>query len=262
MNKSRLIYFRHVLYFSLILASTFSASKELLMLSDDAPPHMIAASNSGIDIDITREVLQGLGYNVNYAVAPLARSMREVQQKKADLFLPTFFQEDTDTLFVSNAIIRYRPTVFSLTEHGYQLANLSDLKGKRIATFQGATGYFGDEFKKIAQQSNYRELHDMSILPQLLLKKRCDIVVLDYYIFYYFLRQYQSENPEEKSLSTRVNAFDLIPSVKAYVGFNNEKLRDNFNQQLTSYIEQGKDQLIVEKYIGKRQNLATFSPIQ
>lgn len=231
-----------------------SLSKELLMLTDDGPPHMIAASKSGIDIDITREVLQELGHSVNVSFAPLKRSMVQVSHKQADLFLPTFFQRDTTELFFSTPIIKYRPTVFSLKKHNFQFEKISDLAGKKLVTFQGATGYFGEEFVKMSQNKNYRELHDMSKFAEMLIKERCEVVVLDYYIFYYFLQEYFNEYPKERFVIREIETFELFPQVKAHVGFHDKNLRDQFNKQFELYKAQAKDQLVIEKYIGDVNN--------
>jgi len=237
-----------------ILSASASASasttKEVLMLTDDGPPHMIMASNNGIDVDIAREVLQEMGYTVKLDYAPLKRSMHQVAHKKAHLFLPTFFQEDTSKLFISASIIKYRPTAFSLKKNNFLFNVISDLKGKRLATFQGATGYFGEEFVKVSHYKSYRELHDMSKLPEMLIKGRVDIVVLDYYIFYYFLQKYLRDNPTDTFSIKKIDEFSLFPEVKAYVGFHDQKLRNKFNKQLHIYKSLNKDKIVIEKYIG------------
>lgn len=238
--------------------STVLAAEELLMLTDDGPPHMIAASNNGIDVDIVREVLQKMGHTVKLGYAPLNRSMRQVALKQANLFLPTFFQDDSSELFISAPIINYRPTVFSLKKNNFLFSNISDLKGESLVTFQGATGYFGSEFVKVSKSSNYRELHDMSKFPEMLLKERCEVVVLDYYIFHYFLQQYLQQSPTEKLKVEDIESFELFPKVKAYVGFHDEELRNEFNKQLQIYKSQHKDKAVVYKYIGAADS--DFSP--
>ncbi|TPH15067.1 substrate-binding periplasmic protein [Litorilituus lipolyticus] len=224
-------------------------AKDLLLLSDDGPPHMIEATKGGIDIDITREVLQSMGHNVRVGFVPLKRSMKQVANKEADLFLPTFFQQDTEELFISAPIISYRPTIFTLKENNFVIEEISDLSGKMIITFQGATGYFGDEFMKVSKNSAYQELPDMSILPEMLIKKRCDVVILDYYIFYYFLQKYLKQNPKVPFEHRNIKNTSLFPAVQAHVGFNNSQLRDQFNEQLVKYKNSNKDKAVIHKYI-------------
>ncbi|ALO35278.1 hypothetical protein CMT41_11505 [Colwellia sp. MT41] len=220
------------------------------MLTDDGPPHMIAATNSGIDVDIAREVLQIMGHTVKLGFAPLKRTMRQVEHKKADLFLPTFFQKDTAKLFFSVPIINYRPIAFSLKKSHFQFNKISDLAGVRLVTFQGAAGYFGDEFVKISTFKSYLELHDMSKFPEMLIKARCDVVVLDYYIFYYYLQEYLKKNPTEDFTVAGIDNFLLFSEVKAHVGFHDKKLRGEFDKQFLLYQSQGKDRAVINKYLG------------
>lgn len=231
-------------------ASLSTHAKTLTLLSDDAPPHMIAKTDSGIDIDITREVLKSLGHSVDVEYTPLTRNMVEVAQKRADIFLPTFFQSDSESLYFSDAIIKYRPTVFTLAANKFSFAKISELAGKNIFTFQGATGYFGEEFKQVAATSRYRELPNMAILPALLVAKRCEVVVLDYYIFYYFLRQFADSEEHYHQLASTIEKHELIPQVNAHVGFNDKKLRDDFNLALKGYLAEHKEQKVIESYIG------------
>jgi ABC-type amino acid transport substrate-binding protein len=243
---------KRINFFNLLVFTCLSlpiCAKELLMLTDDGPPHMIAASNNGIDVDIAREVLEIMEYSVKLDFAPLNRTMLQVANKQADLFLPTFSQKDTEKLFISAPIINYRPTAFSLENNKFQFTKIADLAGKRVVTFQGAKGYFGEEFVKISKFNGYSELHDMSKFPEMLLKERCDVVVLDYYIFYYYLQEYLKLNPANSSTNKEIDEFLLFPIVQAHVGFNDEALRNKFNQQLQLYKNQERDKKVIKKYI-------------
>ncbi|WP_019029021.1 substrate-binding periplasmic protein [Colwellia piezophila] len=237
--------------FILTLLSHSLVAKELLMLTDDGPPHMIAASNSGIDVDITREVLQLMGHTVTLGFAPLKRTMRQVENKQADLFLPTFFQSDTDKLFFSKPIISYRPIALSLKKKKFKFNNISDLIGLKIVTFQGAAGYFGPEFVKASKFDSYFELHNMSKFPEMLIKERCDVVVLDYYIFYYYLQKYLKQKTTVEFSVKEIDEFHLFPEVKAHVGFHDKALRNNFDTQFELYKSQGKDKIVITKYLGE-----------
>lgn len=241
-----------------MLAQWQANSRELIMFSSDAPPHMIAATASGIDIDIVKTILTEMGHKVSIEFSPLKRAMAQVKKKEADIFLPTFFQEDSEQLYISDAFIQYRPMIFSLKSQALVIEKFADLKGLRMVSFQGATGYFGEEFKSITEQTSYTELHDMSKLPELLLMARYDVVVLDYYIFYYFLKMYQEQSelastelfPIVDNYSSLVMRHDLIPQVNAYVGFNNETLRNQFNINLKQFLNDNRHNKIIEKYIG------------
>jgi len=219
----------------------------LLLLSDDGPPHMIKVTKSGIDIDITREVIESMGEILKIEFSPLKRNQYQVMNKQADMFVPTFYQQDTKQLFISDPIIQYRPTVFSLKDKQLNFTKLADIKNKKVITFQGALGYFGAEFIKMSKQNDYREIHDMSKLPEMLMARRVDVIVLDYYIFYYFLKQSGSI---KLGVTSAVNEHKLIPEVNAHVGFNSEALRNKFNKYLKTYIHAKRDIAVINNYIG------------
>jgi ABC-type amino acid transport substrate-binding protein len=237
----------------LILVSLFpekSNANRLILATDDGPPHMIKETDGGIDIDIVRQVLNQIGYDIDIIYVPLERAKLMVSENKVDVFVPTFFQPDNKKIYLSHPVISYKPMVFSLTSNNISFKSISDLKNLSIVTFQGASGYFGEEFSKLSQKSDYQELHDMAKFPELLLKERYEVVVLDYYIFYYFLKK-QREDKRSQYAYKEITSFVLIPEVKAYAGFNDKALRDKFNQQLLIFQQAKNDQRIIEYYIGQ-----------
>lgn len=245
--------------FSFMLTSMSTANaRDLVIFSSDAPPHMIAANNSGIDIDIVNTILTEMGHTTRIEFLPLKRAMEQVKNAEADVFLPTFYQKDSDKLYISTPYIQYRPMIFSLKSKALLVNNFSAFKGLRILSFQGASGYFGEEFRQATKTASYTELHDMSKFPEMLLMQRFDLVVLDYYIFYYFLKMHQEQSelannelfPLVDNYSSLIKRHDLIPQVNAYVGFNNEELRNQFNRKLAQFIKSRRHDKVIEKYIG------------
>ena len=233
----------------LYCTSNVYAQETLNIMTEDGPPHMIQASDSGIDLDITSEVLESLGYNTRMHYAPLTRAKFQVTQGKADVTVPTFYAKDSDGFYLSKPVIDYRPTVFTLAS--YPFKNLSDIKGLRVRSFQGATGYFGPEFVNMTQKNRYVEVPNMETLVRMLVSGRVDVVVLDYYIFYYYLTNIGVDEGE-----TPILEHNLIPAIKASVGFSSKALRDKFDQAFQVFQQQDKISKIIERYIGQRSHLA------
>lgn len=214
----------------------------LLMGTSDGPPYMIQGSKSGLDIDITRAVFTHLGYKLKVNFYPLSRAMRELQLKHIDLMTPSF-ADVPEGILVSDPHIEYWPSVISRKKIS-KINQLADIGQYRIATFQGAIGYFGDEFAKATRQSlGYIEHHDMSKLVSLLLQDKTDIVVLDYWIFHYYLSQMQLKDMVQEFVF-----HPLIPRVPAVVAFHDEMLRDQFNLGLAAIKADGTYAEIVSKY--------------
>ncbi len=127
-----------------LLFSEYSNASRLLLATDDGPPHMIKETDAGIDIDIVKQVLEKVGYDIDIIYVPLARAKLMVSEGKADVFLPTFFQADDKNIYLSEPIISYKPTAFSLKDRNISYKSIRDLKKLSIVTFQGASGYFGE----------------------------------------------------------------------------------------------------------------------
>lgn len=244
-------------FLALVLISLYpphSKANRLILATDDGPPHMIKEIDGGIDIDIVKQVLNQIGHNIDIIYVPLERAKLMVSEKKADVVVPTFFQSNNKYIYYSDPVINYKPMVFSLKKNNVTYKSIKDLKKLSIVTFQGASGYFGEEFAKLSEKSDYLELHDMSKLPDLLLKERFDAVVLDYYIFYYFLKKQLDKNKSQYAYK-EITSFPLITEVKAYAGFNDKVLRNKFNQQLSIFKKAKNEQKIVEYYIGSYDSL-------
>jgi len=225
--------------------SSSSLSSEIVIGTSNAPPYMIKDSDSGIDIEITKTVLENMNYNVKLSYFSLTRALKQLKKKKVDVIVPIFTSVKDEGVYTSKPHVMYRPTAFSLKSMNLKIDNISDLGNYSIITFQGAKGYFGQKFIDAAERSpRYIEHFDMTKLVRMLISKRIDVVVLDYNIFKYYLKQMNFSSDKQK-----VKEHKIIPMVPAVVGFKNKQLRDHFNLELEKLYKSGEQKKIVEKYI-------------
>jgi len=224
---------------------SLASDKFITIASSEGPPHIIDGPSHGIDLDITEVVLNEMGYEVSFTFMSLARAIKEVKAGRVDAVTPTFNQENENRFFVSKPFINYKPMIFTLKESGKSPKRLADLSGESIVTFQGAPGYFGPEFVKLSRSSNYHEIFDMKLIPEMIMRKSVTFAVLDQYIFYYFYRINDKKRPIEI-----FNQYALIKPVKASVAFKNKTLRDKFDKQLEITLKSNIQQEIVERYLG------------
>ena len=214
----------------------------LIMGTSNGPPYMIQATESGLDIDIPRAALAKMGFPLELEFYPLSRAIHELQMERIHLTAP-FFTNAPQGIYISDSHIEYRPSVITLNTIG-NLQNLSDLKDYSIATFQGATGYFGDAFYKASKLSpDYVEHHDMGTLVDLLMGERYQVIVLDYWIFQHFLAESNFAGQ-----GNRVTFHELIPRVPAAVAFTDPQLRDSFNKGLKLIKQDGTYSRILRQY--------------
>lgn len=231
------------LYTTTLLANEITPKGlTLTMGTSNGPPYMIKESESGLDIDIPRAAMARIGFPLRLEFYPLSRAVHELQMERIHLTAP-FFTAAPKGIFVSDSHIEYRPSVITLNSVK-QLDDISQLKNYSIATFQGATGYFGDKFYYASKHApDYAESHDMEKLVDLLMSQRYQVVVLDYWIFHFFLAK--SKYADQLS---NVKFHDLLPRVPAAVAFNNEALRDQFNQGLRMIKSDGTYDEIIQRY--------------
>ncbi len=227
----------------LLSVSAVVAATDLKLVTDDGPPHMIQSNDGGLDIDIVRAVLAEAGYTFQVEYMSLARAKRAVKSGVADIVVPTFFEHDSNGYYISQPVVDYLPTVFSLENSAHRFHSFRDIVGLRVMTFQGAVGYFGESFKEVTERNKYIEIKDMTALPKLLARNRTDVVILDRYIFLHHWKQILDR---DKTSTYRTHNF--IPSVPAFVGFKDADIRDKFNAALKSLDAEGVLNRIKEKY--------------
>ncbi|MEH6450256.1 MAG: transporter substrate-binding domain-containing protein [Oleispira sp.] len=230
-------------YVNITLADeTTPTGLTLTMGTSNGPPYMIQKTESGLDIDIPRAAMAKIGFPLRLEFYPLSRAIHELQLNRIHLTAP-FFTSAPKGIFVSDSHIEYRPSVITLTSID-TLKNIAELKDYTIATFQGATGYFGDEFYYASKKApDYVEFHDMEKLIDILMSQRYQVVVLDYWIFRFFLA-----NSEYADQLDQVRFHELLPRVPAAVAFNNKELRDKFNKGLRMIKEDGSYDAIINRY--------------
>ncbi|WP_157845921.1 substrate-binding periplasmic protein [Kiloniella litopenaei] len=231
---------------SSVSAQDISTGQTIRIVATDYPPHVIAAEEGGMDLDILRGVLDEMGHPSTVSFVPTKRALAMVTRGDADVAVPVFLETDRDGYYTSDAIIEYKPTVFTLSKNQDKFRNLGALSEHRVVTFIGASGYFGTVFTNATDKAiSYNEINNVDAMPELLLMERYSAAVLDANIFYYF---YRKEN-KNRDLSV-FDAHAVFPKVEASVGFNNKSFRDSFNQHLAKYRAAGKDHQVIEKYIG------------
>ncbi|WP_419810205.1 substrate-binding periplasmic protein [Bacterioplanoides sp.] len=221
------------------------AKQTLILATSEGPPYMIREPVGGLDIETVMSALEQQGYQVQVQFMSLHRAMAELQMKRVDVIVPSFAPNQED-LYTGDPHILYHPTLFSLKNNPVSLTSINDLKRYRLATFQGATGYFGPQFIAASQQApDYYEHRDMSRLVDLLMNKRTDLVLLDRRIFHYFYQQseFQTEFDEHHHIFSHVPAMPV---------FNNSDIRDDYNKGLNTIKSNGVYKAVIDKYGHKK----------
>lgn len=215
---------------------------EVTMGTSDGAPYVFALDDRGIEIEIAKAALPE--HQLKFSYMSLSRGLREIEYQRIDFFSP-ISMISKDNVYLSQAHVYYQPIAFSLKKNNLEIRSISELKGRIVATFQGAEGYFGKEFSAtVKDMSYYYELSDMTKLIKLLKLERVDIVIFNLSIFNHYWEQANYDTDE-------LHLNDIFPLVPAYTMFNNKAFRDEYNKGLKNIVVNGNYQKILEKYLPK-----------
>ncbi len=222
------------------LQHTAAAAKPILQVgigySDQLHPSSKGSSYT-FEVLFTYRLLTELGYEVQFVTAPYARLTELLQQQKLHVATRQSGLA-TEGLFYSSPYTSFDNQVFALKSSQAQLSNISALKLYNIVAFQNASKVLGPEFASVSQQAkSYQELLDHTQAIQMLLKKRCDLLVMDKNTFYRRLA-------ELKQSQTPIVSFAILPKVQYRLGFYQPHLQQQAERLLMQWQASGQlDQL-------------------
>ncbi|MCA1931879.1 ABC transporter substrate-binding protein [Rheinheimera sp.] len=210
----------------LFLSSAGQAKTELTVLVGlDKPPYIILDDSSGYELDLLKLLIKKMGYDAVFLHVPNARIKNLMLEGKADV--ATLQKPDPELpLYYSEPYIRYQNVAATLSSKSIRLTHMDQLKPYSVVAFHNARSLLGPDYKLLTDQIlNYQEVANQSQQLQMLLLERCDLVVMDRNIFYYYA----------KMAGHSMQPFDFAslfsPSLYS-AAFKNERLKQKFNQAL------------------------------
>jgi len=125
------------------------------------------------------------------------------------------------------------------------IKKLHNLNGFTLASFTGASNLFGDEFKKFIQSDSvtYFETANQQALNKLLHKKKIDVRIGDYLMFYRHTAHLSGLNPNDYV------SLDLLDYQGSFIVFHDKKLRDRFDHKLSQLIQSGEINAITQEWL-------------
>jgi polar amino acid transport system substrate-binding protein len=150
--------------------------------------------------------------------------------------------------FYGDVPVLYRNAFITLKKKKIKISCPSDLDGKIINGFIGASKRYPEWLGKVTSAKTYFEINDQSLQVLQLLHGRIDAVLSDVYIFKYYFFQ------ENKKFLIQFSDFDVHYVLKENPleyrpVFRSKLVRDDFNLGLKHLQKTGKIQKIYNKYI-------------
>ena len=209
----------------------------------DKPPYVISANDSGFELELVRAIMADIGHDIEPVYVPFGRTSKVVKEGTVDIGLTLNFSHDIDPELLSNEYVYYQNVVVARADRHFEINTISDLTGKSIIAFQTAHLVLGEEYANTLQlRANYLEISEQQRQVNMLLLGSVDVAIIDRNIFHYIKRQF----PKHVQVETTV--YELFP-VNAYrAAIPNAQLRDQFNNGLAQFIEDGRYHALLNKY--------------
>jgi len=223
-------------------------AKDVTIGAGSFGPYYMPETNSGIFPDIITAVFHEMpGFEPKYEFGNgVLDSLRRYQAGRVEALSNLFDSMDAKGCR-SDPVFRFSDVAISKRKDKRRVDSFADLEGLSIVAFDGAKGFFGEEYTRYTQSGRYLEVDKQALQPRLLLSDRYDVNIGDLYIFLYGLQKITSAKvaPDE----FQVHA--LFPAISTRMGFHDESLCPLFNAALTKVKASGEYELIYHRYLEK-----------
>lgn len=228
-----------------VMAAPRATSQELLIATSSSIPPFVIAEDRGIVIDIMREALAPAGYTPSFLFAPNRRVSHELEQGSVGGVYNLAFGT-IDGVHYSAPVIEYQNVAVTLSSAGIRLDSLQALRGLRIAAFQNAPAFLGEEFGALVSDHNaYQEVANQRSQLSLLFKGGADVIILEKRIFEYFLEQRRLSGADIQPVTFHA----LFPPAPRYAAFREQHVREQFDAGLKILRASGRYQEIIQRYL-------------
>ena len=216
------------------------------------PPYSIDDPNyiTGAEVDIVRESLKIMGYEVKFVSYPYGRLPIAFSTKQVDSTIVTLKNFPEINVYYSDIVLpEYQTVAVHLKKNNFDVNSITDLQTKSIIAHQRAHLFYGDEYKSIADKNKdsglYQETARQNSQVEMMFMERIDVIVLAHEIFLYFKEQakYEAKNKEYQVSKIFGDKFGF------YNAFWDKAVRDDFNKGLDKIKANGTYQAILERHL-------------
>lgn len=235
-----------------IQAKAFSAQDHhiTLLAGLSKPPFIIVEKDKGMQIEIIQAAFAKHNYQISFIYLPMSRQMEVYKKRNIEGLITLSAKENELGLYLSEPYISYQNVVVSLANNNFDITKISNLSGMRVAGFQNAIKFLGDEYTNIFKYSNsYVELADQKSQLALLYTHRVDALVIDINIFKHLLNLMRNEKLGANIYDEEFVVHPLFGQIDYVAGFSNEQLQKDFDKGIAEIKANGNYQKIIDSYL-------------
>jgi polar amino acid transport system substrate-binding protein len=214
------------------------------------PPFVISDEDKGMQIEIIEAAFKKNDKYVHFTYLPLSRHFDVFHNRDFDGIITLSENEKQKGICLSKPYVIYQNVVVTLADSAYVIRNIDDLASLKVAAFQNAARFIGDEYREFFKNSDsYEETADQKSQINLLFSGRVDALVIDINIFKHLLANKRNETPKNIEFNVKFSTHFLF-SPRAYTaGFKSEQLCQQFDMGIQKIIADGSYQKIIDSYL-------------
>lgn len=249
--------YSHLLHAVTLLSLVFYsnslfADKIKIVFGINKPPFVLEGSAEGLEVDIARAALAKVGHELVAAAVPFERK-KTIWEDVPDLSGVAVVSKDAQPgLHYIDQFIYYETYAFTRKKRGLVLNSIADLKGLKIAAFNQAHLYLGDEFYALFNPSNQSSFtENYSELPNdganaVFWLGHYDVLISDKSIFYW----YKNKFSKRMDTTDATAEYSLFGGKTYYpIAFKDKSLADQFEQGLAQLKASGEYDALYQKYL-------------
>lgn len=198
------ILMRQLLYLGLYCIALCTASVKAqqlhLLVGVEKPPYIKVESQTGYELELLTAIVNRMGFTSGFIHVPNGRLFTLFSDGQADLV--SLQRNAPPGFYPTHSYISYQNILIVRQDLYKEILNLSDLVGLRVMAFQNARQFLPPDYAAaVAKAASYLEVVEQHQMPQLLLKNRVDVLVMDRNIFWHYYRQTAPDDHSLKILS-------------------------------------------------------------
>ena len=200
----------------------------------------------GIEYELLSLILKRSNIDIKKIKKLSLKDQDKAFDEDFELDLIVSVKEKKDNYYYSKDFIIFEHVVVTRKKDNIKINEISDLKGKNIIAFEGASLYlpkeYRDIFSKIPNKYNEEIIQEKQVED--FLDKKADVIILDKNTFKWFLRKLSNRKLEEYKFD---NLFPIKNKLK--VVFRNKEIKNLFDKNLTKIKESGEYKKIIDSYM-------------
>lgn len=212
-----------------------------IAVGENKPPYVIAHERRGIEVELLRTIMDTAGYKTEVVFIPNKRAQLSLTIGTIDAAIAA----GTDRDFLSEPYIAYQNIAITLCSRHIAVDKVGDLAKFRIAAFQNAHLFLGDEFATVAANNvDYREVSPQITINRLIYAQRIDVAISDINVFHSLNRQLGADSNSAQALCT----YELFPPTLYRLAFRARDVRDRFNVALKQILQSDYYEALAKRY--------------